>query len=152
MRSRHVNIFDPPSMWKVSCMDSGENGALSTMQDLLRCLRSAQTLHSLPAPGTCFLGTISNFAFQRLPLLSAGTMVPFSNHFLICFSTILATSGENLLGGMKTGDAPPVQISVSPKLVLPGSPFQDTHFWYLRIMSCSPFSKDSNSGSSFTCA
>ena len=152
VRSKHEKTWEPPSMWKVSCMERGENGAVSTIQALLRWRRSAHTLHSFPAPSTCFFGTISNFAFQRLPLLSAGTMVPFSSHFLICFSTILATSGENLLGGMKTGVAPLVQISVSPKLVLPGSPFQDTHFWYLRIMSCSPFSKDSNSGSSFTCA
>merc|ERR1712026_534698 len=84
------------------------------MQALLRWRRSAHTLHSFPAPSTCFFGTINNFAFQRLPLLSAGIMVPFSSHFLICFSTILATSGENLFGGMKTGVALPVQISVSP--------------------------------------
>ena len=68
-------------------MERGENGAVSTMQALLRWRRSAHTLHSFPAPSTCFLGTISNFAFQRLPLLSAGIMVPFSSHFLICCCT-----------------------------------------------------------------
>merc|ERR1711893_145048 len=51
------------------------------MQALLRWRRSAHPLHSFPAPSTCFLGTINNFAFQRLPLLSAGIMVPFSSHF-----------------------------------------------------------------------
>ena len=125
VRSRHEKIFDPPNMWNVSCIERGENGAVSTMQDLLRCLRSAHTLHSLPDPGTCFFGTIRSLAFQRLPLLSAGIMVPLSSHFLICFSTILATSGDSLLGGTKMGVAPPVQISVSPKFVLPGSPFQE---------------------------
>merc|ERR1712155_2336 len=58
------------------------------MQALLRWRRSAHTLHSFPAPSTCFLGTISNFAFQRLPLLSAGIMVPFSNLLFYNFSHI----------------------------------------------------------------
>merc|ERR1712016_378554 len=104
------------------------------MQALFRCRRSAHTRHSFPAPSTFFFGTISNFAFQRLPLLSAGMIVPCSSHFLICFSTILATSGENLLGGMKTGVAAPVQISVSPKLVVPWQP-------HPRPQSCRPLKK-----------
>merc|ERR1712025_1542633 len=46
------------------------------MQALLRWRRSAHTLHSFPAPSTCFFGTISNFAFQRLPLWITATQNP----------------------------------------------------------------------------
>ena len=77
-------------------------------------------------------------------------IVPLSSHFLICFSTIYATSAESLLGGTKIGLAPPVQISVSPKFFLPGSPFQDTQSSYFKIMSCNLGSKFSNSLSNLT--
>ena len=130
------NRYDLPSIWNISWIEKGVIGVLSVKtQHEFNALKSMQQRQHLGCPSIRFFGTTKIRECQGDPLSHTKTIVPSSSHCLTCSMTIFSTSSDKFCTGHFTGLFEPVSINVSPKVVRPGSPFQEITLAYSRIKS-----------------